>query len=89
MLNAVLDGKLDKVEFRKDKLFGFNVPKTCPGVPDDVFEPSNAWGDKNEYWKKYDALAARYIENFKLFAKGVPQEVIKSGPVRYKSVASK
>jgi phosphoenolpyruvate carboxykinase (ATP) len=89
MLNAVLEGKLDKVEYRDDKLFGFSVPMTCPGVPDEVFEPSNAWGDKEEYWKKYDALAARYIENFKRFAKGVPAEVIKAGPVRYKSVVAK
>lgn len=89
MLNAVLSGKLDKVEYRKDKLFGFNVPLTCPNVPGDVFEPSNAWGDKEEYWKKYDALAARYIENFKLFAKGVPDEVVKAGPVRYKSTLTK
>jgi len=89
MLNAVLDGKLEKVEYRMDKLFGFSVPSACPGVPDDVFEPSNAWGDKEEYWKKYDALAARYIENFKLFAKGVPREVINSGPVRYKAAAAK
>ncbi len=26
LLNAALDGKLDKVEYRKDKLFGFEVP---------------------------------------------------------------
>jgi len=70
-------------------LFGFSVPLTCPDVPEEVFEPSNAWGDKEEYWKKYDALAARYIENFKLFAKGVPDEVIKAGPVRYKTASTK
>ncbi len=84
MLNAVLDGKLDKVKFRKDKLFGFEVPLTCPDVPEDVLEPSNAWGNKREYWMKYDALAARYLENFKLFADGCPQQVIDAGPSRRK-----
>ncbi|TAL69781.1 MAG: phosphoenolpyruvate carboxykinase (ATP) [Bacteroidetes bacterium] len=82
MLNAALEGQLDNVEYRKDKLFGFEVPLTCPGVPDDVFEPSNAWGNKNEYWMKYDALASRYIENFKLFAEGIPDKVINAGPKR-------
>jgi phosphoenolpyruvate carboxykinase (ATP) len=82
MLNAVLDGKLNEVDFRIDDLFGFEVPRTCPKVPDEVFDPSNAWGDKDEYWKKYDALAARYIENFKLFADGVPEEVVSAGPKR-------
>jgi phosphoenolpyruvate carboxykinase (ATP) len=82
LLNAALDGKLDKVKYRKDKLFGFEVPTKCPDVPDDVLDPAKSWGNKDEYWKKYDALAARYIENFKLFADGCPPEVAAAGPTR-------
>ncbi len=82
MLNAALEGKLDDVEYRKDEVFGFEVPRTCPGVPDDVFQPENAWGNKDEYWKKYDALASMYIENFKLFEEGVPDKVKQAGPKR-------
>jgi len=83
MLIAALEGKLDNVEYRKDELFGFEIPKTCPNVPEDVFDPANAWGNKKDYWRKYDALASRYIENFKLFAAGVPNEVLTAGPKRY------
>jgi len=82
LLNAALDGKLDKVKYRKDKLFGFEVPLSCPGVPDDVLEPSNSWGNKDEYWRQYDGLAARFIENFKIFEKDVSEEVKKAGPKR-------
>ncbi len=84
MLNAALDGVLDNMEFRKDKLFGFEVPVICPDVPSDVFEPSNAWGNKDDYWRKYDALASLYIENFKLYKDGVPPEIYNAGPVRLK-----
>lgn len=84
LLNAALDGKLEKVEFRKDKLFGFDVPTTCPEVPEDVLDPSTSWGNEKEYWKKYDALAARFIENFKLFEAGVTDEVKNAGPKRMK-----
>ncbi len=84
MLNAALDGELDKVAYRKDSLFGYNVPLSCPDVPDEVFKPENAWGNKEEYWQKYDALAARYIENFKLFRGQVPDEIVKQGPKRLK-----
>jgi phosphoenolpyruvate carboxykinase (ATP) len=84
LLNAALDGELEKVEFRKDKLFGFDVPKSCPEVPEDVLDPSSSWGNEKEYWKKYDALAARFIENFKLFEAGVTDEVRKAGPKRMK-----
>ena len=84
LLNAALEGKLDKVTFRKDRLFGFEVPLSCPDVPEDVLDPSTSWGNKDEYWKRYDALAARYIENFKLFADGCPPEVLAAGPKRLK-----
>ena len=82
LLNAALDGKLDKVKYRKDELFGFEVPLSCPEVPEDVLDPSSSWGNKKEYWKKYDALAARFIENFKLFEKGTSEEVKNAGPKR-------
>ena len=82
LLNAALEGKLDNVEYRSDKLFGYSVPLSCPDVPNDVLEPSNSWGDKNDYWKKYDALAARFIENFKLFEENVAEDVINAGPKR-------
>ena len=82
LLNAVLEGKLRDVKYRKDKLFGFEVPQTCPDVPPEILEPSNSWGNKDEYWRTYDGLAARYIENFKLFTEGCPPEVAAAGPKR-------
>jgi phosphoenolpyruvate carboxykinase (ATP) len=82
LLDAALTGKLARVEYRKDKLFGFEVPASCPGIPDDVLEPSRSWGNKDDYWKKYDALAARFVENFKLFESGCPRDVMEAGPRR-------
>ena len=86
LLSAALNGKLDNVKYRKDDLFGFEVPTKCPDVPAEVLDPAASWGDKDEYWKKYDALAARYIENFKLFADGCPPEVVAAGPKRLAQV---
>jgi len=82
LLNAALDGSLADVEFRKDRLFKFDVPTSCPGVPQEVLDPANTWGSKDDYWKRYDGLAARYVENFKLYASGCPDEVATAGPKR-------
>ncbi len=82
LLNDALDGKLSKVKFRKDPVFGFEVPRECAGVPADILDPAKTWGDPEEYAKKYDALAARFIENFKLFREGCPPEIIDAGPKR-------
>jgi phosphoenolpyruvate carboxykinase (ATP) len=80
LLNAALTGKLNEVEYKKDPIFGFDVPCTCPNVPDDVLDPSSSWHDKKEYDKKYKQLAQRFIENFGKFIEGTPQEVIDAGP---------
>ncbi len=80
LLNAALTGKLDSVKFKKDPVFGFDVPATCPNVPDDVLNPSLSWSDKKEYDKKYKQLAQRFIENFGKFTEGTPQEVVEAGP---------
>jgi phosphoenolpyruvate carboxykinase (ATP) len=82
LLNAALEGKLQKVEYKKDPVFGFEVPKTCPGIPDSVLNPAEAWPDKNAYMQRYKELASRYIENFKKFEAGTPPEVVKAGPKR-------
>ena len=86
LLNAALDGRLNEVEYRKDKLFGFDVPLSCPDVPVEVLDPSTSWGNSDDYWRRYDALAARYIENFKHFADGCPAEIAAAGPKRLKDV---
>jgi phosphoenolpyruvate carboxykinase (ATP) len=82
LLNAALRGDLREVAFSKDRVFGFDVPKECPEVPSEILDPANTWGNRQEYAKKYDALAARFIENFKLFASGCPPEVAAAGPRR-------
>ncbi len=80
LLSAALTGKLDKVKFAKDPVFGFEVPTKCPDVPDEVLDPSGSWPDKKEYDKKYRQLAARFVENFKKFEDGCPPEVLAAGP---------
>ncbi len=82
LLNAALSGELVKVEYRKDPVFGFDVPKSCEGVPSQVLDPANTWGSREEYARKYDALAARFIDNFKLMMEGCPPHIVESGPRR-------
>ena len=82
LLNDALSGQLHNVEFRQDPIFGFDVPKTCEGVPTQILDPADTWGSRDEYFRKYDALAARFIENFKLMKDGCPEHVVQSGPKR-------
>ena len=82
LLNDALSGALHDVPFRTDPVFGFDVPLACEGVPTEILDPAQTWPSRTEYDAKYDALAARFIENFKLFAEGCPVEVAAAGPRR-------
>jgi phosphoenolpyruvate carboxykinase (ATP) len=82
LLSDALNGKLREVKYRTDPIFGFEVPTECEGVPGELLDPGSAWSSRQEYMHKYDALAARFIENFKLFSTGCPDEVIAAGPKR-------
>lgn len=80
LLNAALSGDLANVQYDKDPVFGFEVPRTCPDVPDDVLEPWSSWPNREEYDNKYKQLAQKFIENFTKFESETSQEVIDAGP---------
>jgi phosphoenolpyruvate carboxykinase (ATP) len=80
LLNAALTGKLDNVDYRRDPVFGFDVPTSCPEVPTDVLDPASSWKDKAEHEAKYKQLAQKFIDNFKDFADQASKSVLEAGP---------
>lgn len=80
LLNAALEGKLKDVKYRKDPVFGFEVPLTGEGVPEKVLDPAQTWPSKDAYDEKYEQLARLFIENFKKFMEGMPAEILNAGP---------
>jgi phosphoenolpyruvate carboxykinase (ATP) len=83
LLDAALSGALHDVQYRRDPVFGFDVPTECPGVPASILDPASSWGSREEYSRRYDALAARFIENFEVLSQHeCPHEVAQFGPKR-------
>jgi len=89
LLNAALSGVLLKVEYHKHPVFGFDVPKKCEGVPSEILDPANTWPSREDYFRKYDALAARFIDNFKLMMAKCPEHVLEAGPKRLTAIPVK
>lgn len=88
LLNAALEGKLDQVAYGTDPVFGFEVPRACEGLPADILDPASTWPSREEYFHRYDTLAARFIENFHLLAvqEGCPEGLEAHGPKRLTAV---
>ena len=75
LLNAALEGKLDKIEYTIDPFFGFAIPQQCPGVPEEILMPKNTWENKEVYEKKARELAEKFKEKFKQYEPFVSNEV--------------
>jgi phosphoenolpyruvate carboxykinase (ATP) len=80
LLNNALTGALLNVQYRTDPVFGFQVPLSCPGVPENILNPADSWPSKDAHRDKYRQLASRFIDNFKKFEEGCPPDVLKAGP---------
>jgi phosphoenolpyruvate carboxykinase (ATP) len=81
LLNAALDGSLEKVEYSKDPFFGLEVPNECPNVPSEVLMPKNTWINKEAYDQSAKKLAGMFIDNFKQYATDkTGKEIEKAGP---------
>jgi phosphoenolpyruvate carboxykinase (ATP) len=69
LLSAALDGTLSGVEYRRDRVFGFDVPVDVPGVDATLLDPRATWANP----AAYDAQAAKLVSMFqKNFSRYVP-----------------
>ncbi len=80
LVAAALSGELDRVEFENDPIFGFAVPKSCPGVPSEVLSPRETWTDKAAYDQKAKHLAGLFAKNFEKYKSEASADVIAAGP---------
>jgi phosphoenolpyruvate carboxykinase (ATP) len=80
LLSAALSGSLLDVKYKDDPIFGFAVPQSCDGVPQEVLDPASSWPSKKDYMEKYRQLASRFVDNFKKFEAESPEDVSAAGP---------
>lgn len=80
MVHAILKGSLHKTAMRKDPVFGFDVPESCPEVPSEMLDPRKSWKDPAAYDQKACHLAKMFQENFQQNAPDAAPEIKAAGP---------
>jgi len=78
ILESVLNGELESVEYEKDSIFHLYIPKNVPGLQSQqVLNPRNTWKDKDAYDARARRLAAEFSDHFdKAYGnKGIDKEV--------------
>lgn len=80
IIDAINNGELLKIETHKDKLFGFEIPTACPGVPSEILNPRNTWEDKAAYDATARKLADLFKNNFKKYETSGSKKISDAGP---------
>ena len=79
IIDAILDGSIDKAETKTIPVFSFKVPTALPGVDPKILDPRDTYADPAEWDKRATDLAGRFIKNFKKF-EALNGELAKAGP---------
>ena len=64
IIDAILDGSIEKSETKKIPYFNFEVPTSLPGVDDKILDPRDTYADVAAWEEKAKDLAGRFIKNF-------------------------
>jgi len=80
LLHAALSGELDRVDYRADEVFGFDVPVEVIGVERSLLDPRSTWHDPVAYDAKARELAGMFTANFERFAADAGDAVTAAGP---------
>ena len=77
VLTAVLEGTLEKAEFRQDENFGFLVPLEVSGVDSYFLNPRENWKSSADYDVQAKRLVKMFSENFVQFKDYVSSDILK------------
>ena len=67
IINAILDGSIEKAETKNIPIFNLEVPTSLPGVQSDILDPRDTYADSSEWTKKATKLAGLFINNFEKY----------------------
>ena len=64
IIDAILDGSIDKAPTKTIPYFNFVVPTELPGVDSKILDPRDTYANAEEWNTKAQDLAQRFIKNF-------------------------
>ena len=67
IIDAILDGSIDKAPTKVIPYFDFVVPTELPGVDPKILDPRDTYADAAQWDEKAKDLAGRFIKNFAKF----------------------
>jgi phosphoenolpyruvate carboxykinase (ATP) len=67
IINAILDGSIEKAKTKKIPIFNLEVPTELPGVHTNILDPRDTYENVEEWTTKATKLAGLFINNFEKY----------------------
>ena len=67
IIDAILDGSIDKTPTKTIPYFDFKVPTALPNVDPAILDPRDTYADPAQWDEKAKDLAGRFIKNFQKY----------------------
>jgi phosphoenolpyruvate carboxykinase (ATP) len=67
IIDAILDGSIDKAHTKTIPYFNFAVPTALPAVDPAILDPRDTYADSKQWEEKAVDLAGRFVKNFEKF----------------------
>ncbi|REE83161.1 phosphoenolpyruvate carboxykinase (ATP) [Lutibacter oceani] len=67
IINAILDGSIEKAETKVIPIFNLEVPTALPGVHTEILDPRDTYENTEEWTTKATKLAGLFIKNFEKY----------------------
>ena len=81
IIDAILNGDINKANTKSIPMFNLEVPTELPGVDTNILDPRNTYADASEWEVKAKDLAGRFIKNFaKYEGNDAGKALVKAGP---------
>ncbi|MDR1347273.1 MAG: phosphoenolpyruvate carboxykinase (ATP) [Prevotellaceae bacterium] len=81
IIDAILDGSIDKAPTKKIPYFDFETPVELPGVDPKILDPRDTYANAGEWDAKAKDLAGRFIKNFvKFTGNDAGKALVAAGP---------
>ena len=81
IIDAILNGSINKVPTKRISIFDFEVPTELPGVDTKILDPRDTYQNPSVWDEKAHDLASRFIKNFhKYESNETGKALVKAGP---------
>lgn len=82
IIDAILDGSIEKVETKTVPIFNFEVPVSLQHVNPAILDPRDTYEVSSKWKEKAKDLASRFVKNFEQYTDNVEgQQLVKAGPM--------